>query len=327
MYDLVIIGAGPAGLTAGLYAARARLKTLAVDKGVVGGQLWNTAMVEDYPGFQHIAGNELAQKLEGHARKFGLEIVNGTVEHARRAAGHFSVKTEQDQYEALAIICTAGGSPIKLGVPGEEEYAGRGVSYCAICDGAFFTDQDIAVIGGGDSAVEEANFLTRYGKSVTLIHRRDMLKAQAILQQQLFGNPKARVIYDTAVENIVGNSAVESLHLRNTKTGERSEIAVSGVFIFIGFRPNTWFLPEHLAHDQSGYLITNERMETSVEGIYAAGDVRVQLFRQVSTAVGDGTVAALAAEQYITRKKSGVFDVRDWWYKPAVDKEEARPKA
>ncbi len=320
MYDLIIIGAGPAGLTAGLYAGRARMRVLAIDKGIPGGQLWNTAAIEDYPGFEHGSGAELAEKLERHARQFGLEILTETVESARRAGDHFAVKTDRGEHQALAIICTAGGTPVKLEVPGEEEYSGRGVSYCAICDGPFFAGQDIAVVGGGDSAVEEATLLTRYGSSVTLIHRRDRLRAQIILQEQLLANPKARVLYYTVVEEILGDRVVSGLALKNVKTEERRELAASGVFIFIGFRPNTWFLQEHLTHDQNGYLITNERMETSVEGILAAGDVRAQLFRQMSTAVGDGTVAALAAEQYVSRKKSGIFNLREWWYKPAAEK-------
>lgn len=326
MHDLIIIGAGPAGLTAGLYAARAKLKVLAIEKGIPGGQLWNTAAVEDYPGFRHTSGAELAQRLEEHARHFGLEIVAEAVQTARRAGEHFTLKTDQGEHEALAIICAAGGSPVKLGVPGEEEYVGRGVSYCGICDGPFFAGQEIAVVGGGDSAVEEASFLTRYGSSVTLIHRRDRLKAQAILQQEFLANPKARVVYDTVVEKIVGDEIVGRVAVRNVKTGDERELPASGVFIFIGFRPNTWFLPEHLAHDQNGYLITNARMETSAEGIFAAGDVRVQLFRQVSTAVGDGTVAALAAEQYISRRKAGTFNILDWWYKPAAERESLRPR-
>jgi thioredoxin reductase (NADPH) len=275
-------------------------------------------LVEDYPGFEHISGADLGQKLEQHARKFGLEIVNGAVEHVRRTGEHFSIKTNEGEFEGLAIICTSGGSALKLGVPGEEEYHGRGVSYCAICDGPFFTGQDIVVVGGGDSAVQEATFLTRYGSTVTLIHRRDRLKAQPILQQQLLADPKAKVIYDAVVEKIAGSGAVERLELRNVKTGDRSELPASGVFIFIGFRPNTLFLPEHVAHDQNGYLVTNERMETSIPGVFAAGDVRAQLFRQVSTAVGDGTTAALVSEQYIARRKLAAFDIRDWWYKPAA---------
>ena len=326
MYDLSIIGAGPAGLAAGLYAARAKMRVLALEKGIPGGQVWNTAEIEDYPGFEHISGAELGKKLEEHARKFGLEIVNAEFQHARRAGDRFSIRTDQGEHEALAILCASGGSPVKLGVSGEEEFLGRGVSYCAICDGAFFTGQEIVVVGGGDSAVQEAIFLTRFGSSVTLVHRRDRLKAQTILQHQLQADPKVEVIYDTAIERIAGTSVVERVHLRNVQTGARRELPASGVFIFIGFRPNTWFLPEHLAHDASGYLLTNERMETNIEGIFAAGDVRAQLFRQVSTAVGDGTVAALAAEQYISRKKSGTFEIRDWWYS-AAEKEEARLRA
>lgn len=269
----------------------------------------------------------LAGSLEEHARKFGLEIVNAEFQHARRAGDRFSIRTDQGEHEALAILGASGGSPVKLGVAGEEEFLGRGVSYCAVCDGAFFAGREIVVVGGGDSAVQEAIFLTRFGSSVTLIHRRDRLRAQTVLQQQLQADPKVHIIYGTVIERIAGSNGVERVHVRNVQTDARRVLPASGVFIFIGFRPNTWFLPEHLAHDASGYLLTNERMETNIEGIFAAGDVRAQLLRQVSTAVGDGTVTALAAEQYISRKKSGTFDVRDWWYAAAADTETARPRA
>lgn len=303
-YDMLIIGAGPAGLTAGLYGSRSNLKSIIIEKGLVGGQLLNTDAIEDYTGFEHITGPELARLMEKHARKFGVEINTfEAVESVRKVGDVFEVKTDARTYHAITVIATAGGTPIKLGVPGEEEYAGRGVSYCAVCDGAFFNNQVITVIGGGDAAVEEANYLTRFGSKVYVVHRRHEFRAQKILQDQLFRNPKAEVIWDTVVEEIAGNKEVDHLVLRNVNTGDRTQHPTQGVFIFIGFKPNTYFLEDHPAHDAGGHLVTNDRMETSVPGLFAAGDLRSQLVRQITNAVGDATVAALAAEKYITHLK------------------------
>jgi thioredoxin reductase (NADPH) len=303
-YDVVIVGAGPAGLCAGMYAGRAMLKAVVLERGFPGGELLNTELVEDYPGFESILGRELAEKFSEHAAKFGAEFKNGVVVEGVRKLpdGSFETRTESgDIYRSPAVIVTAGGTPVKLGVPGELEYAGKGVSYCAICDGAFFRNQIIAVVGGGDAATEEADFLTRYADKVYLIHRRDELRASKILQHRLFANPKIEVIWNTVVERVDGdaNGLVERLRLRNVETEETSELAATGLFVFIGFRPNTGIIEGHVDHDEMGYLRTDPNMETSVRGLFAAGDVRSQLTRQVTTAVGDATTAAIAAEKYL----------------------------
>ena len=308
-YDVIIVGAGPAGMTAGLYAGRAMLKTVVLERGVPGGELLNTEKIEDYPGFEHIDGWELAQKFESHARKFGAEIVQETVLTLRkRDDGTFEALTEMgNTYRAPAAIVTAGGTPIKLGIPGEVEYAGKGVSYCAICDGAFFRGHTIAVVGGGDAAVEESDFLTRYAEKVYLIHRRDELRASKLLQKRLFENPRIEVIWDTVVDRVEADSEglVNNLKLRNVKTHEPRDLAVTAMFVFVGFRPNTGIIEGHVAHDEMGYLITDMNMETSIKGLFAAGDVRVQLTRQVTTAAGDGTTAAIAVEKYLTALRDG----------------------
>jgi thioredoxin reductase (NADPH) len=308
--DILIIGAGPAGLTAGLYGSRSNLKTVIVEKGLVGGQLLNTEAIEDYTGFEHIKGPALSDLMEKHARKFGVEIrTHEEVKSIRRVGEEFEVKTYDlinsvdREYRATTIIATAGGTPYKLGVPGEETFAGRGVSYCAVCDGAFFNGQIITVVGGGDAAVEEANYLTRFGSKVYVVHRRDQFRAQKILQDQLFRNPKAEVIWDTVTEEIKGNGEVNRMVLRDLKSDRRWELETQGIFIFVGFKPNTYFLDDHPAHDVGGHLITNDRMETNIPGLFAAGDIRSQLVRQITNAVGDATVAALAAEKYITHLK------------------------
>ena len=309
-YDVVIIGAGPAGLCAGLYAGRAMLNAVILEKGAPGGELLNTELVEDYPGFEHILGYELADKFAAHAAKFGAETrTNVYVDRVERCAdGTFATRTDSgDVYYSPAVIVTAGGTPIKLGVPGELEYAGKGVSYCAICDGAFFRNQTIAVIGGGDAATEEADFLTRYAAKVYLIHRRDELRASRILQERLFANPKVEVIWNTVVDEVHGDGQglVHNLRLRHVVTEETSDLAVTGMFVFIGFRPNTGIVAEHVEHDEMGYFRTDANMETSVRGLFAAGDVRSQLTRQVTTAVGDATTAAIAVEKYLKARADG----------------------
>jgi thioredoxin reductase (NADPH) len=293
-----------------MYAGRSMLKAVVLERGFPGGELLNTELIEDYPGFEHILGHELAQKFADHATKFGAEFKNGVVVESvrRRADGSFETRTESgDLYLSAAVIVTAGGTPVKLGVPGEIEYAGRGVSYCAICDGAFFRDQTIAVVGGGDAATEEADFLTRYANKVYLIHRRDELRSSKILQQRLFSNPKAEVIWNTVVEAIEADEQglVNNLKLRDVNTDEARELAVTGLFVFIGFRPNTGIIDEHVDHDEMGYLRTDANMQTSIPGLFAAGDVRAQLTRQVTTAVGDATTAAVAAEKYLKALADG----------------------
>ncbi len=302
-YDVVIVGAGPAGLCAGLYAARARLKTIVLEKGVPGGQIVNTHLVEDYPGFLSVEGGELARLMQEHAEHFGAEVVMAEVSAVRSEGPNGVVKvveTTDTTYRAKAVILTAGGSPIKLGVPGEERLNARGVSYCAVCDGPFFGGRVLVVVGGGDAAVEEATYLTKYASRVILVHRRDQLRAQKILQDRFFANPKAEVRWNSVVEEIVGERSVSGVRIRNVVSGETSHLDVGGVFVFIGFRPNGDILADTgVTMDHGGHVITNALMETGVAGIYAAGDVRAQLARQVTTAVGDATTAAIAAEKYI----------------------------
>jgi len=303
-YEVVIIGAGPAGMCAGMYAGRGMLKAVVLERGAPGGELLNTEMIEDYPGFEHILGHELAQKFADHATKFGADIQTGVVVTSikKREDGLFDTTTEGgDVYVSPTVIVTAGGTPVRLGVPGELEYAGKGVSYCAVCDGAFFRGHTIAVVGGGDAAVEEADYLTRYAEKVYLVHRRAELRASKLLQERAFENPKIEFIWNTVVERAVGDDQglLHHLALRDLITGERRDLAVTGLFIFVGFRPNTGVIADHVDHDEMGYLRTDWNMQTSIPGLFAAGDVRVQLTRQVTTAVGDATTAAIAAEKYL----------------------------
>jgi len=298
-YDIIIVGAGPGGLTAGLYGARANLKTLCIEKYLPGGQIANTADVEDYPGFEHISGPELSKKFEDHARKFGLEIVSDDVEEISTDGDIKVVKCADRTYTAKTVILSTGGSPNKLKVPGEEEFSGRGVSYCAICDGAFFKDQIICVAGGGDAAVEEGMFLTKYGSKVKLIHRRDELRAAPIIQQRAFKNEKMEFVWDTVIESIEGDQKVSHLNVKNVKTGEKSKIECGAIFIFIGFVPNSNLVKGDLEKDENGYIMTDYKMETSIPGIFACGDVRHQLVRQITNATGDATTAAMAASKYI----------------------------
>jgi thioredoxin reductase (NADPH) len=312
-FEVIIVGGGPAGLCAAMYAGRGMLKSVLLERGVPGGELLNTEWIDDYPGFEHILGRELAQKMASHAAAFGADIRQENVEAiARREDGVFEVTTSGGTvYQAPAVILTAGGTPTKLDVPGELEYAGRGVSYCAVCDGAFFMGETIAVVGGGDAAVEEADYLTRYAEKVYVIHRRDEFRASKILQERLFANPKIEVIWNKRVLEMTGTPAgLQSLRLEDTVTGEVSVLPATGAFVFIGFRPNSGLVKEHFAHDASGYIITDDRMMTSIPGLFAAGDLRVQLTRQVTTAVGDATTAAIAVEKYLKDRQSGLVGVK-----------------
>lgn len=301
-YDVIIVGAGPAGLCAAMYAGRGMLRGLVIERGLPGGELLNTELIEDYIGFESVLGRDLAEKMTSHALKFGAKIVTDTVEAiAKTPAGDFSVTTGLGmRYRAPAVIITAGGTPVKLNVPGEKEYAGKGVSYCAVCDGAFFKGETIAVVGGGDAAVEEAEYLTRYAAKVYIVHRRDQLRASPILQQRALGNPKIEMVWNRVVEEITGDArGATGLRLRDTVTGARSTLAVTGCFIFIGFTPNTGIIKGHCTHDPQGHVITDSHMMTSIPGLFAAGDVRAQLTRQITTAVGDATTAAIAVEKYL----------------------------
>jgi thioredoxin reductase (NADPH) len=301
-FDVVIVGGGPAGLCAAMYAGRGMLKAVVLERGAPGGELLNTDLIEDYIGFESIRGWDLAHKMAEHAKRFGAEIVTDTVERVHRTPdGTFEVKTAHGRlYQAPAVILTAGGTPIKLEVPGEREHAAKGVSYCAVCDGAFFKGEVLAVVGGGDAAVEEADYLTRYASKVYIVHRRDTFRASKILQNRVLANPKIEVLWNKRVVEIVGGAqSVEQLELEDSVTGRRSTLAVGGVFIFVGFKPNSGLVAEHFKHDAAGYMITDERMMTSIPGLFAAGDVRSQLTRQITTAVGDATTAAIAAEKYL----------------------------
>jgi thioredoxin reductase (NADPH) len=305
-FDVIIVGGGPAGLCAAMYAGRGMLKAVLLERGVPGGELLNTELIEDYPGFESIKGRELARLMTEHAVKFGADIRQEEVESIRRREdGRFDVACASgDVYTAPAVILTAGGTPTKLGVPGEAEFAGRGTSYCAVCDGAFFKGETIAVVGGGDAAVEEADYLTRYASKVYVVHRRHEFRASKLLQERLFANPKVEVLWNKVVTGMTGEpSGLRQVQLEDTLSGERSALDVTGCCIFIGFRPNSWLVKEHLAHDAAGYLITDDRMMTSMPGLFAAGDLRVQLTRQVTTAVGDATTAAIAVEKYLAERR------------------------
>lgn len=305
-YDVVIVGAGPAGMTAALYTGRAMLRTAVLERGFPGGELLNTEYLDDVIGFPKILGYELAEKFAAHAKQFGAEFFETTTvtSVAKMPDGYFQTEVENGEiFRSPAVIVTAGGTPIKLGIPGELEYAGKGVSYCAICDAAFFKQQVVAVVGGGDAACEEADFLTRYASKVHLIHRRNEFRASKILQQHVFDNPKIEVIWDTVAERVEGTAekGMTGLRLHNLVSQERRLLDATGLFVFIGFRPNTGVIAGHFDHDVMGYVVTDNAMMTSIPGLFVAGDLRAQLTRQVTTASGDATTAAIAADKYITR--------------------------
>lgn len=298
--DVVIVGAGPAGLTAALYTGRGDLDTIVIEKMGPGGELLNTELIEDYPGLKSVTGQEMAQIFEEQALEFGAKIEYGTVNEIYSEGKEKVVKTEEgDEYRAKAVIVCSGGTPRKLGVPGEAELGGRGVSYCAICDGAFFKGQTLAVVGGGDAAVEEATFLTRYASKVLLIHRRDRLRAERVLQDRAFANEKIEMIWNTVVEEIGGEGKVQWLRARNVVDQRESRIEVGGVFVYVGFEPTSKLFRDPIATDELGFIITDERMETSQPGIFCAGDVRRQFVRQITNATGDATTAAIAVARLL----------------------------
>ena len=302
MYDVIIIGGGPAGLTAGLYSSRARLKSLLIEKGLTGGTVTITEWIESYPGFEEgVAGADLARKMEQQATKFGLEISQGTVTRISFNGNIKKVILEDGQeFESKSVILASGGHPRKLKIEGEDEFRGRGVSYCATCDGAFFKGAKIAVIGGGDSAVQEGLFLTKFAEVVYIVHRRDSLRAEKILQDRALSEPKIKLVWDSVPEKIEGNEkGVTSLLVKNVKTGDLSSLEVEGVFIYVGFDPNTEFLAGMANLNENNYILTDDNMATSAPGIFAAGDMRAKITRQIATAVGDGAIAAIAAEKYI----------------------------
>ena len=301
MYDTIIIGAGPAGMTAALYAARSNLKVALLERGIPGGQMNNTADIENYPGYANISGPELAEKMFEPLENLGVEHLFGLVEKIEDRGGFKEIITEDERFEAKTVIIASGANHRHLGVPGEEDYNSRGVSYCAVCDGAFFRDEDLLVVGGGDSAVEEAIFLTRFAKSVTIVHRRDELRAQKVLQDRAFANEKIRFVWDSVVESIHGDERkVTGVTFKNVKTGEISQAEFGGIFIYVGLDPVSEFAADLGITDEAGWILTDHQMKTSVAGIYAVGDVRQKDLRQITTAVGDGAIASQEAYKYLT---------------------------
>lgn len=303
MYDTIIIGAGPAGMTAALYAARSNLKVALLERGIPGGQMNNTADIENYPGYANISGPELAEKMFEPLENLGVEHLFGLVEKIEDRGDFKEIITEDEHFEAKTVIIASGANHRHLGVPGEEDYNSRGVSYCAVCDGAFFRDEDLLVVGGGDSAVEEAIFLTRFSKSVTIVHRRDELRAQKVLQDRAFANEKIRFVWDSVVESIHGDGRkVTGVTFKNVKTGELSQAEFGGIFIYVGLDPVSEFAADLGITDEAGWILTDHQMKTSVAGIYAVGDVRQKDLRQITTAVGDGAIASQEAYKYLTEQ-------------------------
>ena len=301
MYDTLIIGSGPAGMTAALYAARSNLKVGIIEQGAPGGQMNNTSEIENYPGYEHISGPELSMKMYEPWEKFNVEHIYGIVQSIENDGLIKRVVTEDETFEAKTVILATGAKYRLLDVPGEEEYTSRGVSYCAVCDGAFFRNQDLLVVGGGDSAVEEAIYLTQFAKSVTIIHRRDELRAQKILQDRAFANEKIKFIWDSVVKEIKGGDVkVSGVTVENVKTGEISGHEFGGIFIYVGMNPVSNMVTGLGITDEAGWILTNNKMETSQSGIYAIGDVRQKDLRQIATAVGEGAIAGQGVYHYIT---------------------------
>ncbi len=301
-YDVIILGGGPAGLSAGIYTARSRLKSLLVEKNMVGGLITNAELVENYPGFpEGISGYDLTQQMEQQAQKFGLETLTAEVNGIELKDDIKIVKSSSGDLQARTVIIASGCERIKLDVPGEVEFTGKGVAYCATCDAFFFKDKPVAVVGGGNSAISEALFLTKFASKMTVIHRRDELRATRILQEEARAEPKIDFLWNKVVEAVEGEDVLKRLKLRDVTTNEISTLEVAGVFVSIGLKPATDYLRGILAPDEAGYIITNEKMETDVPGIYAAGDIRSGSIQQTIAAAGDGAVAAVYAERFIAR--------------------------
>ncbi|MEA3345188.1 MAG: thioredoxin-disulfide reductase [Chloroflexota bacterium] len=305
---VIIIGSGPAGLTAGIYAGRAQLEPLLISGNLLGGQPSETDVIENYPGFpEPISGQDLAQLMQQQAERFGTRILQDEVMEVDLSNRPFKVQTQGDSYQAQALIIATGVSPRKLDVPGEEEFTGRGVSYCAVCDGFFYRDKRVAVVGGGDSATKEAIFLTRFAEQVIVIHRRDRLRAERILQQRAFDNDGIDFLWDSVVREIVGQRVVTGVQVENVRNGDASLVPVGGVFIYVGSIPNTEFLRGELELDERGYIVTDGRNHTSRRGVFAAGDVQSGVLKQIATAVGSGAVAAMEAEEYIAELEGRTY--------------------
>ncbi|QNO14406.1 thioredoxin-disulfide reductase [Alkalicella caledoniensis] len=299
IYDCIIIGAGPAGLSAAIYSARAELKTLLIDKQGPGGQAATTHLVENYPGFASITGPDLATSMFNQAMDLGVDIAIEEITDLTLQGEVKEIITDGGEYKGKTVILATGVKPRQLNVPGEIHFRGKGVSYCATCDGAFFKGKTVAVVGGGDSAVEEANFLTRFVEKLYIIHRRDELRATKIVQKRAFANEKIEFVYDSVVKEIQGENKVDSVLIENVNTKEKSAIEADGVFIYVGNDPSTDFLKGQISLSEQGYIITNENMETNVPGVFAAGDIRVKVLRQIVTAAADGAIASVMAEKYI----------------------------
>ncbi|HEL0661382.1 TPA: thioredoxin-disulfide reductase [Streptococcus equi subsp. zooepidemicus] len=300
MYDTLIIGSGPAGMTAALYAARSNLRVGIIEQGAPGGQMNNTSDIENYPGYDHISGPELSLKMYEPLEKFKVENIYGIVQRVEDCGDYKRVYTEDTHYDTKTVIVATGAKHRLLGVAGEEEYTSRGVSYCAVCDGAFFRNQELLVVGGGDSAVEEAIYLTQFAKKVTIVHRRDQLRAQKILQERAFANEKLDFIWDSVVKEIQGNDIkVSNVVIENVKTGQVTNHDFGGVFIYVGLIPVTQMVSELGITNQEGWILTDDQMKTSIPGIFAVGDVRQKQLRQITTAVGDGAIAGQGVYHYI----------------------------
>lgn len=306
-YDVIIIGGGPAGLTAGIYAGRGNLKTIILEKGLPGGQIAQTEEVENYPGFpEAIPGPELSERMVQQAKKFGVEILMDEVQSLEKSAQGFVVKGYEQNYLAPVVILATGANPKTLGVPGEDKFYGRGVSTCATCDGFFYRGKEVVVVGGGDAAVEEGLFLTKFAAKVTLIHRRDELRANKTAQARAFASPKMQFLWSHAVEEVLGEETVTGVRVRNLKTGEVYDYKTDGLFVFIGHEPNTSFLKGLVALRPDGYVDVKDEIFTSQKGLFAAGDVADPIYRQLTTSVGAGTRAAMMAERYLAEHETEV---------------------
>ncbi len=302
IYDVVILGGGPAGLSAAIYSGRALLSTLVIERGLLGGQAVTTEAIANYPGFaEEITGPELMMMMEKQAKNFGAEFVTADIESVEFEKNLKRVRANGNEYHGKTLIIAGGAAPNKLNVPGEGKFTGAGVSYCATCDGAFFMDRHVYVIGGGDSAIQEAIYLTKFAERVTVVHRRDQLRATKVVQEKAFVNPKIDFLWDTVVEEILGSNRVEFLKVKNVKSNEVETVAADGVFVYVGITPNTAILPKEITLSPQGYVVTDDEMKTSVEGVFAAGDIRQKPLRQIVTAVSDGAIASISAEKYIEK--------------------------
>jgi thioredoxin reductase (NADPH) len=309
-YDLIIVGGGPGGLTAGIYAMRAALKTVLIEKSAYGGQISLSGEVENYPGFEHISGYELCEKLQKHAESYGIEMIQAEATAIDPGLDFHSVRLEDGRtLQSHAIILASGGNPRKLSIPGENEYYGKGVSYCAVCDGFFFRNKTVAVIGGGDSACEEGLYLAKLAKKVYLVHRRDALRASRILQQRVQNDCNIEILWNKIPVQVEGGDAgLRAIRLKDTQTGETSELAVDGMFVFVGFSPNNALVPTGVRMTPEGHVITDEKCETAIPGLFVVGDLRQKYARQIVIAAGEGCTAALAAAHFVENKKARLAD-------------------